>query len=154
MQRFPNCPNKGVAGSQYSEVSGRGPQTRLGDAAAAGEGKAARAEREFPLLRQSQGKPRREELVGKELGAEHAEQIISIPIGDARPASTSSPPKPPSFCRRLGEGCSRVRFEMGNRGTGHEGCLGLSLPQQHSWEEEEEMLPLVPRGQVCQMPDL
>lgn len=44
---------------------------------------------------------------------------------------------------------------MGNRGTGHEGCLGLSLPQRHSWEEEEEeMLPLVPRGQVCRMPDL
>lgn len=43
---------------------------------------------------------------------------------------------------------------MGNRGTGHEGCLGLSLPQRHSWEEEEEVLPLVPRGQVCRMPDL
>lgn len=151
MRRFPNCPNKGVAGSQYSEVSGRGPQTLPGNAAAAGAGKAAPAEREFPPLSEGWGKPHREELVGKELGVEHAEQIISISIGDARPASTPSPPKPPSLCRRLGEGCSQVGYEMGNRGTGHEGCSGLSLLQWHSWEEK--VLPLEPSQQLCQMPD-
>ena len=88
-------------------------------------------EREFPLLTEGQGKPRKEELLVRSWDASKLNKSAPSP---SEMHGWFLPPRPshspfPSIRRHPGEGCSEAGFERrGNRGMGQEGCTGANPP--------------------------